>query len=244
MLGGIIATKAMALAQGALNLVLSANPIGIVVIAIAGLVAGLVMLYKRSETVRKVVDSLWNGLKSGAKSAVNVVIGAVNAIIRGLNKIHIKAPDWLPLVGGKEWGFNIPEIPKLAQGARYFKGGLALVGERGPELVTLPRGARIWTAAQTAQMMPPVAQIIRQEIVRPGTIRETLTREITIIRTDPAQRQPAQLHLHLNIDRLADRIDASKSEDVDKLVDKVAARVEDVLVAAAQNMGFEPVPAR
>jgi hypothetical protein len=39
---------------------------------------------------------------------------------------------------------NAPKIPALASGTRFHAGGLAMVGERGPELVNLPRGSRVW----------------------------------------------------------------------------------------------------
>lgn len=39
-----------------------------------------------------------------------------------------------------------------ALGTAYFRGGLALVGERGPEIVALPRGSRIWPAQQSLAM--------------------------------------------------------------------------------------------
>lgn len=41
----------------------------------------------------------------------------------------------------------------FAVGTNYAPGGMALVGERGPEMVSLPRGARVTPAAQTAQML-------------------------------------------------------------------------------------------
>ncbi len=47
---------------------------------------------------------------------------------------------------------NIPEL----QHGGYSMGGLALVGERGPELVSLPRGARVYSTGQSQQMMGSV----------------------------------------------------------------------------------------
>jgi phage-related tail protein len=42
---------------------------------------------------------------------------------------------------------------RFAVGTRNAPGGLALVGERGPELINLPRGSQVIPAAQTANMM-------------------------------------------------------------------------------------------
>ena len=63
------ATKVAAAAQAALNLIMSANPIGLVVIAIAALVAAIVVAYKNSEKFRNAVNKLWNHIKSGAAAA-------------------------------------------------------------------------------------------------------------------------------------------------------------------------------
>lgn len=68
-----------------------------------------------------------------AKAPLNAVIGLVNGAISNLNKISIDIPDWVPLMGGKHFGVNIPQIPMLA------KGGIAtmpsICGEAGPESV-------------------------------------------------------------------------------------------------------------
>lgn len=48
---------------------------------------------------------------------------------------------------------NATNRPAFAVGTRYAPGGLALVGERGPEMINLPRGSQVIPAAQTSQMM-------------------------------------------------------------------------------------------
>lgn len=53
-----VAAKAAAVAQWALNAAMSANPIGLVVIAVLALVAGFVLAYKKSETFRTVVNAV------------------------------------------------------------------------------------------------------------------------------------------------------------------------------------------
>ena len=41
----------------------------------------------------------------------------VNTLIRALNTIQVKIPDWVPLFGGKQFGIDIPEIPLIGGGA-------------------------------------------------------------------------------------------------------------------------------
>jgi len=67
----------------------------------------------------------------------------VNILIRGLNKLKFDIPDWVPKIGGKEFGIKIKEIPRLAEGGDIIGSGHAIVGEAGPELLSLPTGARV-----------------------------------------------------------------------------------------------------
>jgi phage-related protein len=73
-IGGIVlAIRAWAVVQGILNVVLAANPIGLVVLAIAGLVAGLIYAYKHSETFRNIVNKAWSSIKEGVSSAWAII---------------------------------------------------------------------------------------------------------------------------------------------------------------------------
>lgn len=63
-----VASKAMAAGQWLLNAALTANPIGLVVVAIAALTAGLVIAYKKSEDFRRVVDGMGAALKTGVEA--------------------------------------------------------------------------------------------------------------------------------------------------------------------------------
>lgn len=95
------------------------------------------------------VSGIFKGLVSVVKAPLNAVIGLVNKFIGGLNKLQV--PDWVPGIGGK--GINIPNIPMLYKGTDYFKGGMAIVGEQGPELVEMPRGAKVYTANETKEKL-------------------------------------------------------------------------------------------
>lgn len=75
-----IATTAWTAIQKVLNLVLTANPIGLIITAIGALVAGLIAAYKNCDGFRKIVDKVWEAIKPLA-----------NAIMNGL----AKAFEWL-----------------------------------------------------------------------------------------------------------------------------------------------------
>lgn len=104
---------------------------------------------KAFESMKSKIESIWDGVKSAIKTPLNAIISMINKFISGLNKLKI--PDWVPEVGGK--GINIPKIPMLAKGTNFFKGGYAIVGERGPELVELPTGAKVYPNKQTQDML-------------------------------------------------------------------------------------------
>lgn len=82
---------------------------------------------KAWEGVKNIFSGVWKSLTSIAKiplngiiKMMNSVINALNTLIGGLNKINFDIPSWVPLLGGKKFGINIPKIPSipyLAQGA-------------------------------------------------------------------------------------------------------------------------------
>lgn len=67
--GVVSALNGMTLAQAALNLVMSLNPIGLVIAAVAGLVAAFVVLWKKCDGFREFWIGLWEKVKSAAKDA-------------------------------------------------------------------------------------------------------------------------------------------------------------------------------
>lgn len=149
-------TLAGTAAQWALNAAMTANPIGIVVVAIGALIAIGVALYKNWDTVKGKAFELWEGIKSafggvadwfggiwegvktGFKAFINFIIKGLNKIPQGLNGLSVEVPDWVPGVGGKSIGFNIPEIPYLAKGGIATKPTVAMVGEGGEKEAILP----------------------------------------------------------------------------------------------------------
>lgn len=85
------------------------------------------------QTMADTVGSIFNGMWEVIKSVINTIIGGINGMIAGiegglnavigaLNKLHWEIPSWVPGLGGKGFGFDIPKanfgrIPELANGA-------------------------------------------------------------------------------------------------------------------------------
>lgn len=86
--------------------------------------------------IKNLFNSLGSAISAAFKNPLNSIIGGINKFLGGINKI--KMPDWVPGVGGK--GFNIPKIPKLAQGGWVPANSpqLAIIGDntREGEIVT------------------------------------------------------------------------------------------------------------
>jgi hypothetical protein len=103
------------------------------------------------EGVKQVFEGIWDGIVAGLKGSVNLIITALNVMIRGINKLSIKIPDWVPGFGGKEWGINIPQIPKLAEGGNILDNGSVMVGEEGPEILSNMKGAKVTPLDKVSQ---------------------------------------------------------------------------------------------
>ena len=73
-----------------------------------------------------------------AKVPINAVISAINWVLSKINSISVTIPDWVPGVGGKTLGFNIPTIPALAAGGVATAPTLAMIGEGGEPEAVLP----------------------------------------------------------------------------------------------------------
>jgi hypothetical protein len=69
-----IAQAAATVAQIAFNVAITANPIGLIIVAIAALVAGLIIAYRESETFRRIVDTLFAAIKTGVSAALRPFI--------------------------------------------------------------------------------------------------------------------------------------------------------------------------
>ena len=96
--------------------------------------------------VKQIFSGVFNALVGIAKAPLNLVIGIVNkvidginALIRGFNSIRINVPDWVPVIGGKSFGFNLGQIGRIAYLAKggVLQSGSAVVGENGAELLTM-----------------------------------------------------------------------------------------------------------
>lgn len=142
------------------NIAMLACPLTWIVLAIAAVIVAIVLLVKHWDWVKEKLGKVWEFIKTGAKALAEfimlpfiiqakIAVGALNWMIRQLNKLSIKIPAWVPKFGGKTFGFNIPELvlpfakgglikePTMMYGLRTGRVGIA--GEAGPERI-VPEG--------------------------------------------------------------------------------------------------------
>ena len=104
---------------------------------------------------------IWNGIGHGIQGVVNGIISVINGMVRAMNKINFSVPDWIPVLGGKSFGFNIPEVPKVSwfeTGGIFTGASIIGVGENGDEaVVPLSNKSKMRPFAEAvASMMPDV----------------------------------------------------------------------------------------
>jgi phage-related protein len=129
-----------------------------IIVAVIGgpVVAAISLVATHLHTVRNVAGSVlgfmgdkWQSVIGPIKRVwgwIQNVIDKVSSLVGWIGRIDWPSPpSWLGDLAGK--------IPGIATGTTSARGGLALVGERGPELVNMPRGSRVWPAGETRNML-------------------------------------------------------------------------------------------
>ncbi len=209
-----IVTQAWTAIQTVLNIVLTANPIGIIIVAIGALIAIAVALWMNWDSICQwcmsafgavkdffvsvgtaigdffvglwngikdtavsvwtgitgflsgawntissavtsvftgignTIKNVWNGIVNTIKGAINKIIGGINGMIRGavnginglINGINnVTGAVGIPAIPT----FTAPQIPLLANGGIIRTAGSVIVGEKGPEMLTLQKGAQV-----------------------------------------------------------------------------------------------------
>lgn len=230
-------TKGAAAAQWLWNAAMAANPVGLVVLAVVALIAGIVLLWQNSEAFRNFFISMWEGISaffvglfekwwalfSGFWGAVfdgvaagwrwvvdkvsgfvsfvgslpgkirdkargmfdgikNAFKSAINWIIQRWNNFSLRIPPISVPGIGQVWGgmtLSLPPLPMLAKGGTALTAGAAIVGERGPELLHMPRGATVQPLASGPAMAGMLRLLLSGEFrVRGGDLVLVLREEV------------------------------------------------------------------
>ena len=101
------------------------------------IITGIIQIFKGD--FKNGIMNVFGGLKDILLAPFNALVSGINSLIRGVNRIRFDVPDWVPGFGGKKFGFNIPQIPRLAVGGIVNMPGRgvpiagAIAGEYGRE---------------------------------------------------------------------------------------------------------------
>ncbi|MBQ9273498.1 MAG: phage tail tape measure protein [Succinivibrio sp.] len=93
---------------------------------------------KAWENVTNIFSQVFGMLASIAKAPLNAVISLVNKVFELIGGVNITLPDWIPGLGGKSFGFELPQIPMLAEGGIAQSPTLAMIGEGNEAEAVLP----------------------------------------------------------------------------------------------------------
>jgi phage-related minor tail protein len=97
--------------------------------------------------IGKASSGMWDGIKDAFRSSINWIIGGWNSLRFTIPGVDTHIPG-VGSIGGVSFG--VPAIPYLAKGGTITAGGMAVVGDAGPEAVYLPRGATVAPLTRTA----------------------------------------------------------------------------------------------
>ncbi|BAL85461.1 putative phage tail protein [Actinoplanes missouriensis 431] len=241
--------KLWTIAQTALNLVLSMNPIGLVVLAIAALVAGIVLIASQTDIFSKMWKAAWGGIKSAA-SAVGSwfrdtlwqkwILGAWNGIINKGNQ----ALDWFQALPGRlrsalsgafdglksafrsaiNWVIGRWNNFSLTLGGGSILGmGIPSVTLNTPNIPMLAKGAVV--PKTRGGRLTIVGEGREDEAVMPLSKLNNLVREARQDGTD-RNGQPIEVHVYLGTREIEDLVDVRIKKSNAKTARKAGPRTK------------------
>jgi len=124
------------------NAVLAANPIGLLVIALALLAAGLVIAYNKFEPFKNLVDDVFEIMKKLGAFIVNTLVGQFQRFLDVIDKVAGGVKAIANSAIGKAVGgiFGGGRLPGMATGGSVMGGQAVRVGEFGSEIF-VPSGS-------------------------------------------------------------------------------------------------------
>ena len=115
--------------------------------SIPGRIIGLASSYLNAGVSlgRSIIDGLKSGISGAVSIAGDIAAGVTRAVTGAINGIIDRLNQGIPnSLGAGPFSIDLPDnpIPRLARGG-YVGSGTVMVGERGPELVNLPKGSKV-----------------------------------------------------------------------------------------------------
>jgi len=173
------------------------SPITLIILAIGALIAVGVLLWKNWDVIKEKATSIFksigdfvggivDGIAGGFKKMANSVIDVLNNLIKGANKLKFDIPDWVPLIGGKTFGLNIPIIPRFDVGTKFLPEDMIIKAHKGEMIVPAKENPY---ANSKGDIMPgfdskELAVAIRKELERANIVARVSQTEIEKVSSD------------------------------------------------------------
>ena len=142
-------------------------PLLAIVVAIAAAIAAFYGFYKLIGFLANNISGIFTSILSGFKAftmglirglvkavlfIVSMPIRLLNLIIKGMNKIPFVSIPTIPVP-------TIDDLPGFEKGVSNFEGGAAIVGERGPEMITMGQGSNVITNENVQKVMGAASDV-------------------------------------------------------------------------------------
>ena len=151
------------------------------------------------ESMGKIFKSVFDGIKNVVEKAYNFVKPLIDGIGNAVSGISGAVSSGLGWIANKIGG--------NATGTKYWRGGLSVVGEHGPELVQMPSGSKVYTNTETNSILNSDKQ--GRQSTNTGT---TVDSSITIA-------------------KIADTIVVREESDIDKIANAIVSKLQQRRVA-------------
>ena len=174
------ATLAWTGVQKVLNIVLTANPIGLVIAAIGALVTAVIYAYNNCEGFRKIVNKVWEAIKPLATAIMNGLAKAIEWLVEKCKE----AWEWLKNIlglGGKKAEVKVEvKRPKKAAPSidlgevqnKYKNAGKTTPKVKTPKIATPKNNAPVWREdAETLEHINENLDVLKAKLQR-ATVEE------------------------------------------------------------------------
>lgn len=199
-------------------------------------------------SVFELVFSVVQRVFPGVQKILEGVWSVVRPIVEGIGSAIGKVADWISSTGAKIAGSGGSSgVGANAEGDNNWRGGVTWVGEKGPELVNLPRGTRILPNKESVSLASGTGRSVVQASVSGGagtsaglssviTLLTRMDQNLALLMgrlTGSSRLQPPESRrmgtgflgsITVQILKLADSINVRSDEDIDEITDRVAKK--------------------
>ena len=150
------------------------------------------------ESMGKIFKSVFDGIKTVVEKTskfIKPLIDGIGSAVSGISGAVSSGLGWIA-----------SKVGKNATGTKYWRGGLSVVGEHGPELVQMPSGSKVYTNTETNSILNSNKQ--RQSTNTGTTVDSSIT-----------------------IAKIADTIVVREESDIDKIANAIVSKIQQRRVA-------------